>query len=282
MITPASPGSTRPSSFRIPSLRLALRMLALLSTAVLLAGCATRPVSPHGGFVERQVEVAGKTHRYQVFVPAGHGRGRMPVILFLHGSGERGEDNQLQMKVGLPPHLRKHLDDFPAIVVIPQAPAETEWTQEAGTIALAALDASMKEFDGDPDRVYLTGLSMGGYGTWELALQQPQRFAALVPICGGLTVDWTDQRPSMVAHSVANAPDPFAEAARRLKHVPAWIFHGGKDDLVPPVQSRRMEAALKQAGGDVRYTEFPDANHNSWDPAYATPELWTWLFQQHR
>lgn len=282
MITPALPGSTRQSSFRIPSLRLALRMLVLLSTAVLLAGCATRPVSSHGEFVERQVEIAGKTHRYQVFVPAGHGRGRMPVILFLHGSGERGEDNQLQMKVGLPPHLRKHLDDFPAIVVIPQAPAETEWTQEAGTIALASLDASMKEFDGDPDRVYLTGLSMGGYGTWELALQQPQRFAALVPICGGLTVDWTDQRPGMVAHSVANAPDPFAEAARRLKHVPAWIFHGGKDDLVPPVQSRRMEAALKQAGGDVRYTEFPDANHNSWDPAYATPELWTWLFQQHR
>lgn len=282
MMTNALPGSAHDRPRRFLSPRLVLLMLVLFSTAMLLGGCATRPVTAHGAFVEREVQVAGRAHRYQVFVPAGHGRGKTPVILFLHGSGERGEDNQLQMKVGLPPHLRKHLDDFPALVVIPQAPDNTEWTQDAGAIALAALDASMKEFDGDPDRVYLTGLSMGGYGTWELALQQPQRFAALVPICGGLTVDWTDRRPSMVAHSVVSAPDPFAEAARRLKHVPVWIFHGGKDDVVPPAQSRRMDAALKQAGGDVRYTEFPDANHNSWDPAYATPGLWTWLFQQHR
>ncbi len=282
MMTTALPGSALDRPDRFFPRRGMLRMLVLLSTAVLLGGCATRSVSTHGAFVEREVQVAGKAHRYQVFVPAGHGRGKAPVILFLHGSGERGEDNRLQMTVGLPPHLRKHLDDFPAVVVIPQAPADTEWTQEAGAIALAALDAAMQEFDGDPDRVYLTGLSMGGYGTWELALQQPGRFAALVPICGGLTVDWTDRRPGMSARSVAAAPDPFAEAARRLRHVPVWIFHGAKDDLVPPVQSRRMDAALRQAGGDVRYTEFPDANHNAWDPAYATPGLWTWLFQQHR
>lgn len=259
------------------------RLLALLLIAMLPGACATTaPTTSHGRFVPREVQVDGKPHRYQVFVPADHGPGRLPVILFLHGSGERGDDNQLQATVGLPAYLRQHLDDFPAVVVIPQAPANSEWTGDAGPLALAALDASMKEFNGDPERVYLTGLSMGGYGTWELALQQPQRFAALVPVCGGITVDWTDARPDMQAQSVIREADPFAAAARRLKDVPTWIFHGGKDDAVPPVQSRRMQAALKQAGGNVQYTEFPELGHNSWDAAYATPELWTWLFAQHR
>lgn len=253
---------------------------------LLLAACAT-PSAPRdtGAFVERSVEVAGATHRYQVFVPASKAGGGMPpAILFLHGSGERGSDNRKQVEVGIGPHLRAHLDDFPALVVLPQAAEGTEWTDAAGPVAMAALDAALREFHGDPARVYLTGMSMGGYGTWELALQHPARFAALAPVCGGITVDWNDERPGLRAKSVDGAADPFAEAARRLRDVPVWIFHGGKDDIVPPAQSRRMAAALKAAGArDARYTEFPDANHNSWDPAYsATPELWTWLFAQKR
>ncbi len=260
--------------------RLALPLILLLLS---LAGCASSPPNAHGEFVAREVKVDGRTHRYQVFVPATHGaRGRLPAILFLHGSGERGDDNQAQLKVGLPAYLREHRDDFPALVVIPQAPEDSEWTTDAGPIALAALDAAMREFDVDPQRVYLTGLSMGGYGSYELALQQPRRFAAVVPVCGGLTVDWTDARPQMQAHSVAGATDPFAAAAEKLKDTPIWIFHGAKDDAVPPAQSRRMYAALLAAGGNVKYTEFPEANHNSWDPAYATAELWPWLFGQHR
>lgn len=270
-----------PLNFPMPLFRL---MVLLMSVLIASTACSSPAPESHGQFVARDVRVGEHSYRYQVFVPARHGKGSgpLPAILFLHGSGERGSDNQAQVKVGLPAHVRQHRDDFSALVVIPQAPENAEWTQEGGPIALAALDAAMKEFNGDPARVYLTGLSMGGYGSYELALQQPRRFAAVVPVCGGLTVDWTDERPQMQAHSVANAADPFAEAANRLKGTPVWIFHGAKDDLVPPDQSRKMYAALKAAGGDVRYTEFPDANHNAWDPAYSMPELWRWLFEKHR
>ncbi len=251
---------------------------------ILMTACQTTPVTTRGEFVTREVTVAGTVHRYQVFVPAPRFRtGKPAVVLFLNGSGERGSDGVKQTMAGLGPYLRQHAQDFPGVVVFPQAPDDTEWTASAGPLAFATLDAAMREFDGDPDRVYLTGISMGGYGTWELALQQPARFAALVPVCGGITVDWTDARPGLRAHSVADAADPFAATAQRLKDVPAWIFHGGLDNVVPPAQSRRMEAALKVAGArDVRYTEFPDANHNSWDAAYAHAPMWRWLFTQRR
>lgn len=265
-------------------IRPSFRLLVLLACAALQAACMSAPQKTSGEFVERSVDIDGAAHRYQVFVPARRAGGaKLAAILFLHGSGERGSDNRRQLEVGLGPYVRGRRQDFPAIVVFPQAPGDSEWTQDAGRIAFAALDAALLEFGGDPARVHLTGISMGGYGTWELALQSPQRFAALVPVCGGITVDWTDARPEMQTGSVLGAADPFAEAARRLRNVPTWIFHGAKDDAVPPAQSRRMAAALEAAGArDVRYTEFPDANHNSWDPAYATPALWDWLFEQKR
>ena len=267
---------------RLPPSTFATLLLAI--AVLLLGGCMSTPTRSTGSFVERNLEIAGETRRYQVFVPASAAGGRMPpVIVFLHGSGERGSDGAKQTLVGIGPYLRAHQDRFPAIVVFPQAPDETEWAGNADLV-FATLDAATREFHGDPDRTYLTGLSMGGYGTWDMAMRAPGRFAALVPVCGGLTVDWKDTRPGMRAHSVGDATDPFAAAAQRLKDVPVWIFHGGKDDVVPPSQSLRMDAALKAAGArDARYTEFPDANHNSWDPTYSqTPELWTWLFAQKR
>ena len=257
------------------------RLLLLLALSVVLGGCATTPALPEqGGFVAREVVVTGITYRYQVFVPSrAVTRDRPAVILFLHGSGERGSDNRKQLAVGLPAYVRAHADDFPAVVVIPQAPENSEWNPLAD-IVLAQLDAASREFGGDPDRTYLTGMSMGGYGTWDYALRAPGRFAALVPVCGGLV---HPARPSMAVAGLGDAADPYAIAAQRLREVPAWIFHGAKDDLVPPEFSRRMHAALQAAGArDARYTEFPDANHNSWDPAYATPELWEWLFAQRR
>ena len=256
--------------------RLACFAAALLC---LLPGCMSTPARNTGEFLERSIEVGAATHRYQVFVPADR-RARAPVILFLHGSGERGSDNRKQVDVGIGDHVRAHAADFPAIVVFPQAPDGSEWNQVAD-IVMAQLDAATREFDGDPERTYLTGLSMGGFGTWDYALREPARFAALVPICGGLVAA---TRPSLNVAAIAGASDPYATAARRLRDIPAWIFHGAKDDLVPPEYSRRMHAALRAAGArDVRYTEFPDANHNSWDPAYLeTPALWTWLFEQRR
>lgn len=264
-------------------MRGALSMLVLLGSAM-LAACQSAPQRSErperGTFFEREVEIDGRAHRYQVFVPArAAAPGKAPVILFLHGSGERGSDNQRQVAVGLGHHVQQHADDFPAIVVFPQAPEGSEWSQLAD-VSFAQLDAATREFDGDPDRTYLTGLSMGGYGVWDYALRQSYRFAALVPVCGGLV---HPRRPSMAATGLEDEADPYAAVARRLREMPVWIFHGAQDDLVPPEYSRRLEAAFKAAGArDVRYTEFPEANHNSWDPAYATPELWTWLFAQRQ
>ena len=270
----------------VSGVRALIRSIAcagLMMMTAALGACSTMPSdSTTGAFVERSVAVEGVAYRYQVFVPARDAREAVaPTILFLHGTGERGSDGDKPTRVGLGPYLRAHADAFPAIAVFPQAPDGSDWKGVAAEIAFAALDAATGEFGGDRDRSYLTGLSMGGYGTWELALMQPRRFAALVPVCGGLTAPREDR--DLAVTPLRDESDPPAALAPRLKHVPVWIFHGAKDDVVPPREDRLIDAAFRAAGGDVRYTEFPDANHNSWDPAYSqTPKLWTWLFSQRR
>lgn len=267
---------------RVPSALNPFRFVVLAAT-LLLGACAHAPrEEPPGYFVERSVTVDGAAHRYQVFVPSRKAAGRSPAtILFLHGSGERGTDNQRQIQVGLGTHVRAHAADFPAMVVFPQAPDGTSWTGAQARMAMAALDAAIDEFDGDDDRVILTGISRGGYGVYELAMLEPRRFAALVPVCGGIT-----QPPALkerlVVEGVSEAPDPFATAAQRLQPMPIWVFHGARDETVTPDQSRHMVEALRRIGGNVRYTEFAEAGHNSWDPAYATPELWGWAWLQKR
>lgn len=259
--------------------------LMLYGLVAALAACA----SPGGGraetgsFVPRTVVVDGAIHRYQVFVPSRAAGGRHPpVILFLHGSGERGDDGVKPTQSGLGPYLRDQAGSFPAIVVFPQVPENGEWQGQNAKVAFAALDAATREFHGDASRTYLTGMSMGGYGVWELALMQPRRFAALVPVCGAVR-QARDERALYVTEVVDEA-DPYAAIARQLREVPVWIFHGARDDLVPPGDDRKLIAAFHAAGAaDARYTEFPDANHNAWDPAYVqTPELWTWLFAQQK
>lgn len=254
---------------------------ALLS--IMLSACSITPSSREttGHFVPRQIVVNGATYGYQVFVPSSNAGGaRPPVILFLHGAGERGNDNHAQLKAGIGPYLRRHADDFPALVVLPQVPEHGAWLSENNRIALAALDAATREFGGDAKRTYLTGLSMGGYGTWEIATSQPQRFAALAPICGALRPPPASEFAQLRVAAVADTANPYAALAERVKHTPIWIFHGAKDNVVPPEDDRNIYAALKAAGGDVRYTEFVDTHHNAWDPAYNTPELWQWLFAQ--
>ncbi|MFL6592477.1 MAG: phospholipase [Luteimonas sp.] len=257
-------------------------LLALATLPLLDGACSTPPIGPdEGHFVRRTLVFEGTPHPYQVFVPTRASGGRHPpVILFLHGTGERGSDGDKPVQVGLGPHVRAHAADFPAIVVFPQAPDDQDWNGAAARLAFATLDAATGEFRGDRDRTYLTGLSMGGYGTWELALAQPRRFAALVPICGALLAP-SDER-SLFVTPLAGEADPYAALARKLHGVPAWIFHGAKDDLVPVHDDRLTYVALQVAGADVHYTEFPDANHNAWDRAYALPALWTWLFAQRR
>jgi len=251
--------------------------------ALMMVSPGAAPMQPGnrapGQFVKHELSHAGTTHRYQVFVPSRHaGAVPVPVILFLHGSGERGDDGAKQVEVGLGPYLRENLRDFPALVVFPQSPEGESWDGNTAKAALAALEESIETYRGDRRRVYLSGISRGGYGTYSIAMEHPGRFAALVPVCGGITSP--RQREPLQVQAAAGKADPFEAAARQLHDVPTWIFHGAQDDLVPPQQSRRMFAALQAAGGDVHYTEFPDANHNAWDAAYRHDPMWAWLFAQ--
>lgn len=264
-------------------------IIAILLACLLfpLSGCSTMPADKSaqavegGQFVKRTVVVEGEPRTYQVFVPAQRSSGKpLPVVLFLHGSGERGSDGENQTNAGLGPYVRARASDFPALVVFPQVPDNGEWMGNNVDMALAALDAAAKEFNGDPKRTYLTGLSMGGYGTWETAISAPTRFAALVPICGALLAPRGGRE--LYVTEVAGAADPYAAVAARTKHLPIWIFHGAKDDVVPPDDDRKIFAALQAAGANVQYTEFPDANHNSWDATYQLDAMWAWLFAQHK
>jgi predicted peptidase len=227
------------------------------------------------------VTVGGHAYPYVVYVPRDFDRSRAwPVVLFLHGSGERGSDGVRATQIGAAAAIRHTPEQVPAIVVFPQAPVETRWLEEPADAAMAALDRAMAEFHGDPKRVYLTGLSMGGYGTWHLALAHPGRFAALVVVCGGLvphpTTTAVRQSPL-----TAGAVDPYEFTAHSLRNVPIWIFHGDADTVIPVKESQRMHDALeREHAPDVHYTEYPGVGHNAWDKAYSDGAMWTWLFSQ--
>ena len=207
-----------------------------------------------------------------------------PVILFLHGGGEYGSDGMRQTNVGLAPAIRRDPDRFPAIVVFPQAKADDKpgWQLDGGAAAMAALDKAIKEFRGDAKRVYLTGMSAGGNGSWYLASRYPERFAAAVIICGFI-FKFTGRASAVEYPSLApNESDPYGYIARRVARIPIWISHGDADDVVPPDESRKMFAALKKIGADVQYTELPKVNHNAWDATYSRKDVIEWMFRQRR
>jgi predicted peptidase len=236
------------------------------------------------GFLDRTVTVSGLSYKYQVFVPAKwSAKQKWPIILFLHGAGERGEDGLIQTEVGIAAAIRRDRSRFPAVVVIPQCAKDHWWTRSPmDDVAMATLSAATKEFHGDATRTYLTGLSMGGYGTWHLAAKYPGRFAALAPICGGITLPerLRQQFPELAKGSFPDDPKSFADIAQKIGKTPVWIFHGGDDPVVSVTESRRMNDALKATGGDVRYSEYPGVGHDSWNKAYAEPELLTWMLSK--
>ncbi len=250
--------------------QLVLLLLLMITSLVSHASESTR-------FVERSLELHGTTYHYQVFVPDGWTAKRAwPVVLFLHGSGERGQDNRSQLSQGLPPWLTEHGKDFPALVVIPQAPDGSAWNGEIEQMALKALDDSIQHYHGDRQRLYLTGLSMGGYGSWQIALDHPGMFVAAAIICGG--IGHPNDGDLHVQGVPAEVTDPYEWVAAHIGKLPTWIFNGAIDDVVPPQESHRMHAALQARGSEVRYTEFPGVGHAAWPMAYATTELWPWMF----
>ncbi len=213
------------------------------------------------GFVPKSIEFEGQTYRYAVWVPGDYAPAkRWPVVLFLHGMGESGSDGEFHTTVGLGKAIRGHPERFGALVVMPQLPVDCRWEGPMQDLALATLDATLREYNGDRDRIVLTGLSLGGYGTWLLGGRYPEKFCALLPICGG-----------------GNPAD-----AAKLARLPIWCFHGDADAAVPVERSREMVEAVRAAGGQVRYTELPGVEHNSWDPTYEDPEVIEWMLAQRR
>ena len=253
---------------------LGLALLGWLS----LGPVSARADEKETGFLNRVHKgTDGAQAKYALFVPHEYkGDRTYPLILFLHGAGEWGMDGQKQLTVGLGPALRKREKTFPFIVIFPQSQKKTwpvdvnnrdeindlvaTWSdqQAEGKRALAILSEIMKTYRVDPERICLTGLSMGGFGTWSLAASQPDRWAAIAPICGG--------------------GDP--QSAEKFKHIPCWCFHGGADPIVPPASSRAMIKALWAAGSHPNYTEYPGVGHESWEKAYDTNDLYEWFLKQ--
>lgn len=202
-----------------------------------------------------KVKVSGNMLLY---LPDAYGKEKKkwPLIVFLHGSGERGTDLELVKKNG-PPKIVETMKDFRFVVVSPQAPVDSWWSSD---MLKAMIDEVVQNVDVDPERIYLTGLSMGGFGTWALGMAEPGMFAAIAPVCGG----------GDTTH-VCN-----------LKEVPVWAFHGAKDFIVPLASGEAMVNALKRCGGDAKITVYPEAGHDSWTETYENPELYKWFLEHRR
>jgi predicted peptidase len=262
-------------------------MLRLLTLCVISLACTFIAHDQDFSAYQKSMLVEGKdTLRYRILYPLNYQQGTIyPVIIILHGSGERGRNNESQLAHGadlfLKPEIRQK---YPAIVIFPQCPDDTVWSYFQSKespdskhdiltfpfqsnpafperMVKELTDDLINKGEADPHRIYLGGLSLGGFGTYDLLIRYPGYYAAAFPICGACNVSLF---------------------AKKAKKTPLWIFHGAKDDVVDPAFDRELFLKLKNAHAPVKYTEFPEANHNSWDPAFAEPDLLPWLFAQHR
>jgi predicted peptidase len=233
-------------------------IVTLLVLGELLVADSTRGAGP--------VQTAHKFNKegnppldYLVYLPPQYEhKAGWPLILFLHGAGEKGNDIERVKDDGLPEMLEKG-KTLPFVVVSPQCRPDSSWNSQLKVLS-ALLDEIAANYKVDQDRIYLTGLSMGGFGTWALAASTPDRFAAIIPICGGGNLD----------------------AVERLKHVPIWAFHGAKDDVVPIARTQALVDALTKAHGNVKFTVYPELRHDSWTVTYGNPEVYKWLLEHKR
>jgi predicted peptidase len=256
--------------------------VAVLTVGVLLAvplGARAEPKEGSLDLLEKKVyaDAGGRKLPYRLLKPmAVDGTKKYPLVVFLHGAGERGDDDEKQLVHGVPEFLKKeNREQYPCFLAAPQCPEGQKWVDvdwgadanpqpkepsEPMRLVLELVDSLQKDYPIDAKRIYITGLSMGGFGTWDAIARKPEQFAAAVPICGG-----GDEA-----------------TASKIAKIPIWVFHGGKDNVVKPSRSRNMIEALKKAGGEPKYTEYPDEGHASWVPAYKDAEMMKWLFAQRR
>lgn len=230
----------------------------MIGVALAAAALAAMPAPVEGQHPHAPIAKDG--YEFQLHLPPGSARpakgARLPLMIFLHGSGERGSE-VAQVKVHGPPKIADRDKNFPFLLVSPQLPAEQDWDLDK---LRAILTWALKTLPADPDRVILTGLSRGGHATWRWGAAEPWRFAAIA--------------------AVAGRGDPATACA--LKDMPVWAFHGDRDDVVTPEGSFAMARAIRACGGSPRLTIYPDLGHNSWDPAYDDPALYYWLLAQRR
>lgn len=220
--------------------------------------CAQSPAPGKQVAVTSATQVATEWS-YWLYLPENYASAKeLPLMLFLHGAGERGPDLE-KVKVHGPPKLVAQGKQFPFIILAPQC-KESRWWDAAELSGL--LDTIESQYKVDKSRVYVTGLSMGGFGVWALAMREPERFAAIAPICGG--------------------GNPIEARYLKPMQAPAWCFHGAKDNVVPLESTEEMVAVLKAAKVEVKLTVYPDAGHDSWTETYDNPELYKWLLQHRR
>ena len=272
------------------------RLAAILVVAGVVAcggdggssGCITASCNGGGGgggtvttgFVAKSLSDNGSTYGYQVFVPANYNTtaGPIPVIVFMHGSGEKGSDNQAQTNVGLGPVVKANAANFPAIVVFPQSPAieGSVGNEIFDRITVTALQKTLAQYTkADPKRVYLTGLSYGGIRGYEVAYRNSTTFAAWVPISASICAS------CISGSATTTQTQGFQLAAQGLKSVPIWEFHGDSDTQISVNDSYGIKSAFT-ANGDPYQLTVVSGGHTIWDGVYANSALWTWVYQQTR
>lgn len=243
--------------------------------ALALAACT---LAAKAGFQANSFSPSeGRTLKYQIAIPSElKPQQKVPLIIFFHGAGERGDDNQAQLTHGARQLLAfSETNKQPSIIVAPQCPKGKQWVDtpwgdlshtmpespsESMQLAIELLDSLIEQLPVDTSRIYVSGLSMGGYASWDIIQRRPHFFAAAFIVCGG--ADTT--------------------RAESLKHLPLWFFHGSEDTVVKTSRSRDMHQALQAAGSKAKYTEYPGVNHNSWTPAYNDQTALSWLFKQKK
>ncbi|PYS91916.1 MAG: phospholipase [Acidobacteria bacterium] len=255
---------------------------------VLFNGCSFRD-SWVENYHERRVTLDDVSRGFRVYIPAGRDPNeKLPVILYLHGSGARGDDNIAQLD-GFRWSVEPLKERFNFITVLPQCEGDNFWASQNMTeYALAALDQTVKEFNGDPARLYLVGFSLGGYGVWQIAAGHPGKFAALVPVAGGVVGTYPINPAARRAiiptvGDMLGSAEPYEQVARAIGQTPVWAFHGAQDDSVSVEFARKIVDSLRAAGRtDVKYTEYPDGGHQIFGRAIAESGFLEWLAAQRK
>lgn len=249
------------------------------TTGVILQDTTTvNPTPVTVGFVSKSLVDGGVTYRYQVFIPANYNSvSKVPVILFMHGSGEKGSDNTSQLRAGLGPVVKAQASTFSSIVVFPQGPlGDNEARIAFIRISLAALNQTVAEYSkADQSRLYLTGLSYGGINGYELAYNNPTKFAAFVPIAASICA-------YCFTGSFTATAEAIAIVAPKVKALPIYQFQGELDPAVKTADVRLLVQTLRSMGSPILYKEYAGAGHEVWDQTYASAEMWAWLYAQKR